>query len=325
MVYLVYIAAILLEIIGSYMSIIGISQKTIFLIVFIIITLDFSKVIMVSVLYKYWKEVPILMKLILSISFVLLMAVTSFSTYAYLIQELNKSSVAVQQEKVRVLDLTEEKTRLLKRKVEIDSQISSLPTEYVGQKRKMFDLFSNEINYINKRIIDLDQEIPIENDKVIEVGTHSGTIMNIATAYNIDIKDVNKIFALLLVFLIDPLAITLLTMANFLMFKKNVGKKSVVNEDINLKNGEDMTILKNKDMGGGFDLKDMFGFSNDDLKLRGVGVVSKKMFSKDKKPVKSVLDLNSKKPGVDVKEVAYDNEVKKVVPSNLPESVYLED
>ena len=62
---LVYIAALTLESLGSYISVIGLAAKTGIILIFLAVTLDFSKIMIASVLYKRWKDLHLLLRCIL--------------------------------------------------------------------------------------------------------------------------------------------------------------------------------------------------------------------------------------------------------------------
>ena len=53
-IWLVFGAALALELLGSYVSILGLSKNASYILVALAITLDFSKIIIATVLYKQW-------------------------------------------------------------------------------------------------------------------------------------------------------------------------------------------------------------------------------------------------------------------------------
>ena len=50
---LVFVAALTLEVLGAYMAVVGLSSKSSVLLVVLAISLDFAKIVIASVLYKY--------------------------------------------------------------------------------------------------------------------------------------------------------------------------------------------------------------------------------------------------------------------------------
>jgi hypothetical protein len=232
---LVLAAALALESLGSYISVVGLSSKASFIIVILAITLDFSKVMIATVLYKKWKDIHLFTKAFLVPALIFLMIVTSSGTYAFLLQEFSKTTAGQEQLTAKIDLLNAEKIKLESRKKVIDDQVSQLPGSSVLQRKRLTDLFSKESTYINNRVIELDKEIPAATMKVMEDSTHSGTLGSIAKAYGVGVEQISKIIAFLIVLVVDPLAIVLLTVANFLMEQR---KKEIREKLIAKLNGE---------------------------------------------------------------------------------------
>lgn len=231
---LVYIAALTLETLGSYISVVGLAAKTGGVLILIAITLDFSKIMIASVLYKRWKDLHKLLRYILVPVLVFLVIVTSTGTYAYLMQEFGKTTASTEQQKVQIDNLQKEKEKLESRKQAIDNQISQLPPESVNQRKKLTELFSKESVYINERLMTLDKELPEAQIKIMKDGGHSGTLGSIASAYNVSPEQVSRVVAFFIVLVIDPLAIVLLTVANFLVEQR---KKDLIKNKDNISTG----------------------------------------------------------------------------------------
>lgn len=94
---LVFTAALVLEFLGSYMSVIGLSSKSSLLLIILAISLDFSKVVMASVFYENLKELNFSFKLFLVPTTLFLVVITSYGAYAYLLQEFGKTTTIVWQ------------------------------------------------------------------------------------------------------------------------------------------------------------------------------------------------------------------------------------
>lgn len=230
---LVLAAALVLEGLGSYISVVGLASKASPIIIFLAISLDFSKIMIATVLYKKWKDIHLLLRTFLIPALMFLMMVTSSGTYAFLLQEFSKTTAGQEQLTAKVDLLNKEKTKLELRKKEIDGQIAQLPPSSVLQRKRMTDLFSDEITHINGRIIELDKEIPQSTLAVMEGAGHTGTLGSIAKAYGTTAEQINKIIAFLIVLVVDPLAIVLLTVANFLMDQRRKDRKTLLLQKIN--------------------------------------------------------------------------------------------
>lgn len=234
---LVLVAALALESLGSYISVIGLSQNASIIIIFLAILLDFVKVIIATTLYKKWGSIHLVLKGFLLPALMGLMLVTSSGTYGYLIKEFGKSSVGQEEIAVKVKAMQEEKDRIEARKKEIDSQIAALPANSVLQRKRLTDLFSTELNQINSRITELDKSIPEANLQSVQSKSTSGNLASIASTYGMKAEDVNKIVAFMITLMIDPLAIVLLTISNFLMEQ---GKKERRETALKILKGEDV-------------------------------------------------------------------------------------
>jgi hypothetical protein len=213
---LVYGAALALEMLGSFISVVGLSAKTSHIIIFLIISLDFSKVMIATVLYKKWKDIHLLLRSFLIPALIFLIGVTSSGTYAFLIQEFSKTTAGVEQLQTKVDSMVAEKEKLEARKQVIDQQIAQLPPDSVVQRKRLTELFAKESDYINTRTQELDQQIPAAKVQAMQDTTSEGTLGSIAKAYGTTPEKISRIIAFFLVIVIDPLAIVLLTVANFL-------------------------------------------------------------------------------------------------------------
>ncbi len=225
---LVFISAIILEALGSYISVVGISFKTGIFLTILAITLDFCKVIMASVLYKNWKSLNIGFKLFLVPSTLFLMCITSFGAYSYLLQEFSKTSKGQEQSQIVIASMEEQKIKLQKRKEEIDAQITAIKPEFVTQKRRTTEMFKTELDDINTRLMNIDKDLPAKKIALLEDNTTGGTLVSLANAWGKTPLETSKILALMITLVIDPLAIVMLMVASFLQAKHTEKKESLV-------------------------------------------------------------------------------------------------
>lgn len=218
LILLVYIAALTLEIIGSYMSIVGLASKTGPIIIGLVITLDFSKVIIASVLYKNWDNLNWILRTIFLPICIILVIVTSSGAYAFILKEFGNITNDSEKEKI-VLQLNqEEKDKLESRKRSLEEQVAQLPANYVRQRANLMNTFQPELDEINSRLEVINNEIKVAKTSKFDSENTStnSTIGSLSKVYNIPPDQVNRILALFITFMIDPLAIALLTLANFL-------------------------------------------------------------------------------------------------------------
>lgn len=226
-IFLVYVAALTLESLGSYISVVGLVAKTGPILILLAITLDFAKIVIASVLYKQWKAIHFLLKLVLLPVLIILITVTSTGTYAYIMKEFGKTTEASENQKVYISTLQTEQEKLELRKKEIDAQVSNLPANMVTARKNLTNLFAKEYTQITDRLTELNTAIPNAKTQLIKLNENNGTLGSLASGYDVSPEVVTKIVALLIVFMVDPLAIVLLTVANFLVEQRKKKKNEL--------------------------------------------------------------------------------------------------
>ena len=220
---LTLLSALLLEGIGTIVSVIGLVQLFGYteLIVALAIAFDIAKVTSVTVLYREWGKMSKLLRTYLTAASFVLMTITSMGAASYLSTNFQKSSLPVKTLEVKVKSLSEEKTKLEARKKEIDTQIANLPADYVKGRTKLLNNFKSEIERINNRIVQLDVEVPKVQTEMIDATSHAGPIMYLATALKSTPEAAMGWLIGLMIFVFDPLAVALILAGNYLVFERN--------------------------------------------------------------------------------------------------------
>ncbi len=216
---LVFLSAFLIESIGSYISIVGLSAlfSTNPVIIALALSLDIAKVVTVSFLYKQWENISRSMKYYMTAAAVILMVITSSGAAGYLSAEFQKAIIPTKGSEIQVRAMTDEKDRLSARKVEIDKQVSQLPPENVRGRQRLQKQFAPELEHINSRIIEIDKELPKLQMQQVDVNAHAGPILYIAQAFDTTVESAVKYVILLIIFVFDPLAVALIIAGNFLV------------------------------------------------------------------------------------------------------------
>lgn len=230
---LVFLAALLIEGIGTYMSVVGLA--TLFaanpVIIVMAIALDVGKVVSVSFLYRNWKKINLLMKTYMTTAALTLILITSAGVFGYLSAQFQKAIQGTSENVVLVQSMEDEKTRLQARKVEIDSQIAAIPPNFVTGRRQAIAAFADEVQRINERLIIIDAELPALKVDTIKKQVEVGPIIYVAEAFETTPEIAVKYIIMVIIFVFDPLAIVLLIAGNFLMFehKKQKEQKTIHN------------------------------------------------------------------------------------------------
>lgn len=230
LILLVFCSALALEGLGSYISIVGLAAKTSMIMVLLAITFDVSKIVVASVIYKRWRTLPIGFKLYLVPALIVLMGFTSYGAFGYISQEYGKTVVQQEKNTAQIELLEREQAKLEDRKKQLDKQFADLPAESVVQRRRLNELYGPELARINPRIEELDKEIPkLKTESINEAG-NNGTIGAYAKNFNLPVEKVITLISLIIVFVLDPLAIAMVSLGNFL-FEERKTKLAKLEED----------------------------------------------------------------------------------------------
>lgn len=219
---LILFAALFIESIGTYISVAGLGHLFNMnpIIILMAIALDIGKIAGVSFLYKYWKDTKFLMKAFMVPATAILMLITSTGVFGYLSQQFQHAIVENNQDTIQITSLEEEKTRLQARKEEIDKQIANMPADYAKARRDTMAAFAPETDRINKRLAEIDVELPQLKISNVKKSADLGPILYVAEAFNTTPEKAVKYVILTIIFVFDPLAIVLLIAGNFLIERR---------------------------------------------------------------------------------------------------------
>ena len=213
--------------------------------------LEVSKIAIATYLHNSWKKMYMLLKVYLTIALVTLSIITSIGIYGLLstgfqenIAKMEIGGKQVQNIEVKKQRFKEIKTDLEKEKTTLDKDISQLrnalstntTTQSVDKKtgqlvtkannanRKSFELqlastqtskdkLSTKIDALNDSITNLDIKVLDMESKASE-GNELGAIQYVSEITGAGVKTVANWFIFLLIFVFDPLAITLIIATN---------------------------------------------------------------------------------------------------------------
>jgi hypothetical protein len=239
---------------AAYYSVIGLSIVFAGVAIPVIVMgsfLEISKIAIATYLHNAWKNTYTLLKIYLTLALVVLSIITSIGIYGLLstgfqenIAKLEIGGKQIQNIEVKKQRFEEIKTELEKEKTTLDKDISQLrnalstntTTQSVDRKtgqvvtkannanRKSFesqlattqlskDKISNKIDALNDSITNLDIKILDMESKASE-GNELGAVQYVSEITEADIKTVANWFIFMLIFVFDPLAITLVIATN---------------------------------------------------------------------------------------------------------------
>jgi len=181
-------------------------------------SLEFAKLVAASFLYRYWDNVPTFLKNYLLVGTFILILITSAGIFGYLSNayqgatiEFEKQSTVLIFKQDQLEQLNEDKIFL---KEELGAAISELPENYRSAKAKLRNEYQPQISEINKTILDIKQDIGDLKAKLVDTGVDVGPAIYLARIFNTEIDTVVKWFIFVLIFVFDPLAVSLVIAAN---------------------------------------------------------------------------------------------------------------
>ena len=181
-------------------------------------SLEFAKLVTASFLYRYWKTVPTFLKNYLLVGTIVLIIITSAGIFGYLSNAyqgatttFEKQSTVLMFKEDQLSQLTEDKKFL---KQELEDAIAELPDNYRTARKKLREEYQPQINDLNKQTLDIKQEIGDLKAELVDTGVDVGPAIYLARVFNTEIDTVVKFFIFILIFVFDPLAVSLVIAAN---------------------------------------------------------------------------------------------------------------
>ena len=187
--------------------------------------LEAGKLVAASYLYRYWRITPLPLRGVLGIFIVVLMFVTSVGIFGFLSQGYQKTSEAMRILTVELDSYQSEITNKKKRMREIDQQISQLPYNYVTSRIRLSREFREEKKGLENRIGQLELRIQELQLKLAGYESHIGPISYVAKIIHTPQNDIVFYAILLIVFIFDPLAVSLVLATNIALMRTLERKK----------------------------------------------------------------------------------------------------
>lgn len=279
-VVLVAIAALAVSVTAAYYSITGLGALFAGASTAVIImasALEFSKLIIASILYRFWVDLKIFLRVYLSIALLVLVAITSVGIYGFLTSAYQKTSSGIQvvDEKLNQINIRKESSKgrldlLLSQKQQLVENMGTLQyglsnnqIQYKDDQGNIITSTSsanrraieNQLKDLQSRELRLDQQIDLLLNNVDSLSTveltlktnqiieaEVGSLKYIASISGLDLDSVVNYLILLLVVVFDPLALALVTVFNVLTTSKKPEVGSKVAEDVLLK------VVESKDL-----------------------------------------------------------------------------
>ena len=219
--YVVGLSALLVAGSAAYYSVFGLSKLfsgAMFAVVVMAGSLEFAKLVSASFLYRYWNKINQILKIYMTIGVVTLVFITSAGIFGFLSNAYQGATVEFEKESTKLLykedrlsQLEEDKQYL---KEELELAISELPENYITAKRKLREDYNPKVLEINDEILGVKSEIGDLKTALIETGVDVGPAIYLARVFGTDVDTVVKFFIFILIFVFDPMAVSLVIAYN---------------------------------------------------------------------------------------------------------------
>lgn len=219
--FLIMVTASLVAV-AAYFSVIGIASMFAYNYVPALImglTLEAGKISVAVYLYRYWRLISDGFRAILIAFLVTLMFITSVGIFGFLSQGYQKTSEEYKLITLELTDLEREFAEKKQREAAINTQISELPGDAVTGKVRLSREFGDELAEIRDRTTLIEPRIQELRRKRLSFESHIGPIAYVARMVNVP-QDTMVFYAImLLVFVADPLAVTLTIACNMALIR----------------------------------------------------------------------------------------------------------
>jgi len=181
-------------------------------------SLELAKLVTAAYLYRYWDKINGFMKTYLLVGVITLILITSAGIFGFLSNayqgatiEFEKQSTTLLYKEDRLEQLEEDKVYL---KDELEQSIVALPDNFPTAKRLLREEYNPKVLELNDMILGIKQEIGDLKVELIETGVDVGPAIYLARSFGTDIDTVVKFFIFILIFVFDPLAVSLVVAYN---------------------------------------------------------------------------------------------------------------
>ena len=188
-------------------------------------SLEFGKLVGASFLYRYWNSIANWLKVYMTVGVTTLVVITSAGIFGFLSNayqgatiEFEKQSTTLIYKEDRLVQLEEDKVYL---KEELEQGISELPENYRTAKRLLREEYNPKVIVLNDQILGIKQEIGDLKVGLVETGVDVGPAIYLARAFETDIDTVVKFFIFILIFVFDPMAVSLVIAFNVVVRTEN--------------------------------------------------------------------------------------------------------
>lgn len=255
MAILLYFTAIVLSGIAAYYSVIGLTAIFAAAAIPVAVmggSLEVAKLVVASWLYRFWRHIPILMRVYFTLALLILMLITSMGIFGYL-SKAHLDQAVPTGDVVAQVNLLDEKIKTQRDNIEasrralaqmdatVDQTISRSTTEQGADKASALRrsqareraVLQKDIGTAQKEIAKLNEQRAPVAAELRKVEAEVGPIKYLAALIYGDNTDESQLeravrwFIILLIFVFDPLAVLMLIAASLTQIKQREWKDAV--------------------------------------------------------------------------------------------------
>ena len=194
-------------------------------------SLEFGKLVAASFLYRFWNDVNKLLRTYMTIGVIILVLITSAGIFGYLSNAYQGAILGFEKQSTELIALEDRLEQLEEDKVflkeELEAQVDDLPENFRTARRQLRESYNTQIQKVNLDILDLKSKMSDLELNLIETGVDVGPAIYLARAFDTEIDTVVKFFIFVLIFVFDPLALSLVLAFNHMIERDEKEKDSI--------------------------------------------------------------------------------------------------
>ena len=210
-------------------------------------SLELGKLVAASFLYRYWGKIAGWLRIYMTVGVITLVMITSAGIFGFLSNayqgatiEFEKQTATLFYKEDRLAQLEEDKVYL---KDELEQSVNALPDNYPTAKRQLREEYNPKVLEINTQMLEIKQEIGDLKVSLIETGVDVGPAIYLARIFGTDIDTVVKFFIFILIFVFDPMAVSLVLAYNKILVEK-LKDQEKYKKNVNLEKPKDIYIRR---------------------------------------------------------------------------------
>jgi hypothetical protein len=217
-------AAFVVSFIGATFSVTGLAKLFAgapLAVMFMAGALEFAKVVSAGFVHQNWNRLGWGLKIYLSITVFVLMAITSVGIFGYLSHAYQKSSVALGNNQIQ-LDSQNREVSMVQTEINrMQKAIDEIPVTRLSKRTEMQKQLEPEIQRLQRRAFELNnaiQKVMLERQAF---QTEVGPLVYVAEAFGLKMDQVARWFIFIFVCVFDPLAICLVIAVSWSIKDRN--------------------------------------------------------------------------------------------------------